>query len=117
MTDFNGPLGSGREVFLNSANEGERVKNQGIIYLICFKTPLHHARHYMGFTQDLERRFDRHLRGDGSALLRAVVEAGIEFSIVRTWQGDRNLERALKRQKQGPKLCPVCNPKVSVVNE
>lgn len=90
------------------------MNNQGVIYLICFKTPFRHARHYMGFTKNLERRFRRHLDGNGSALLRAVVEAGIEFQIVRTWAGDRHLERKLKNRKSGPRLCPVCNPKSEV---
>jgi predicted GIY-YIG superfamily endonuclease len=87
------------------------MENDGIIYLIHFDEAFKHARHYMGFTQDLEKRFNAHIMGDGSALLRAVVESGITFRVVRTWAGDRNLERKLKNRKESPFLCPICNPK------
>jgi len=37
-----------------------------------------------------------------------VKDAGITWRRVRTWQGDRKLERQLKRRKEAPALCPVC---------
>ena len=80
----------------------------GIIYLICFDKPYHHARHYLGFTTDLQKRIDKHMSGEGSKLLRAVTEAGITWSVVKTWEGDRNFERSLKNKKNTPKLCPRC---------
>ena len=55
---------------------------------------------------------EKHRRGRGSKLVGAVSRAGIEFSVARTWvDGTRDQERYLKNRKQGPKLCPVCNPK------
>lgn len=83
-----------------------------MIYLIHFDEPLHHARHYMGFCEEgnLERRIERHTQGRGSKLMRAVVEAGIDFEVVRTWEGgSRTLERKLKNHKNTPRLCPVCS--------
>jgi len=44
-------------------------------------------------------------------MLAVCVERGITWRCVRTWQGDRKLERKLKRRKEGPALCPICNPK------
>jgi hypothetical protein len=38
------------------------------------------------------------------------MERGIGFECVRVWVGDRELERKIKTRKEGPALCPVCNP-------
>lgn len=86
-----------------------------MIYLIHFEKPLFHARHYLGFcVEDLEARIDRHAKGTGSKLMRAVVKAGIRFAVVRVWEeGDRNFERKLKNRKNTPRLCPICNPKLT----
>jgi len=82
----------------------------GIVYLVHFKTKLHHAQHYLGYCEsgNLENRIDRHMRGDGSKLLKAATEAGIEWSVVHTWDGDRNSERALKNRKHTSRFCPAC---------
>ncbi len=86
-----------------------------MIYLLHFETPFKHARHYIGFVESpeaLQSRMDKHKGGSGSKLMRAVSKAGIVFSIARLWPGgDRNFERKLKRRKETPMLCPICNPK------
>lgn len=79
-----------------------------MIYLLHFDRPLHHARHYLGYAQDVEARVKRHWKGHGSRLVRAVMEAGIWVRVVRTWEGDRNLERRLHNRKNTPQLCPEC---------
>lgn len=82
---------------------------EGTIYLIHFERPFKHARHYIGWTEgDVDAREIRHLEGRGSPLLRAVDEASIAFSVVRTWKGTRKLERQLKNRKKASKLCPEC---------
>lgn len=85
----------------------------GTIYLVHFERPFRHAKHYLGWTGgSLAERFARHrslapLRR-GSALLRAVFAAGIEFKVVRTWKGDRNRERRMKNDGHSARVCPVC---------
>jgi len=81
-----------------------------VIYLLHFAKPFKHAKHYMGFTEDLDARIERHRAGDGARLLRVVTDAGIGFEVARTWPGDRTLERRLKKRKDDPNLCPVCTP-------
>jgi len=82
----------------------------GTIYLLHFDQPLAHARHYMGFTFDLERRLDEHARGNGNArIMEVLAERGITFTLARTWEGPQRLERRLKRQKNAPRFCPLCN--------
>lgn len=83
-------------------------KVEGMIYLLHYDRPLHHAQHYLGFTDDLDARTARHLNGFGGWLPAVFSELGISFTIARTWDGDRNLERKLKRRKNGRKLCPIC---------
>ena len=81
----------------------------GTVYLLHFHRPLHHARHYMGWTDDLGERLARHARGNGSALMAAVMRARVGWSLVRTWVGvTRDDERRLKRSHNVPRLCPAC---------
>jgi predicted GIY-YIG superfamily endonuclease len=78
------------------------------IYLIHFSKPLKHARHYLGFTTDLAARLEQHASGQGARLLSVLASFGIAWQCVRTWPGDRKLERRLKNRKEAPALCPVC---------
>lgn len=85
-----------------------------MVYLIHFEAKYCHAQHYIGYTESpgsLPDRLARHRAGDGSPLLRAVCNACIPWSVVRTWsKADRFFERRLKLQKNTPRLCPICNP-------
>lgn len=85
-----------------------------MIYIIHFSSPLSHARHYLGFVEKaegLDARIKKHANGSGAKLTAAASKAGIEFAVVRVWpDGDRTYERRLKNRKEGPVLCPVCNP-------
>jgi hypothetical protein len=54
--------------------------------------------------------------GRGAKLMKAIVEAGITFELVRlwkteTWEEARELERKLKARHDGPSLCPICQHK------
>lgn len=66
------------------------------------------VRHYLGWTDDLANRLNDHQQGHGSALMRAVSQAGISWRLARTWAGDRKLERQLKAWKKARQLCPIC---------
>ncbi|MCI0390329.1 MAG: endonuclease [Acidobacteria bacterium] len=82
----------------------------GVCYLIHFDQAYKQARHYMGFTDDLEARLERHRAGNGARLMEVITAAGITWRVARTWQGDRKLERRLKRRKSAPTFCPICSP-------
>jgi predicted GIY-YIG superfamily endonuclease len=81
-----------------------------VVYLIHFDQPYKHARHYLGYTTDLGARLDAHKRGEGARLMEVITEAGIGWRVARLWIGDcdRRLERRLKRRKNAPRLCPIC---------
>lgn len=57
-----------------------------MIYILHFDTPLHHARHYVGYCADgtLNERLARHRAGHGSRLMAALEEAGIGYTIALT---------------------------------
>ena len=78
------------------------------VYLIHFDTPYKHARHYLGSADDVEARLAQHRSGNGARLMEVVGKAGISWRLARTWDGGRDQERRLKRQKHGPRLCPIC---------
>jgi hypothetical protein len=79
-----------------------------------FDKPLGHAAHYLGFCQSealIPKRIEHHRRGNGARLMAAVVEAGIDFELVRVWpEGSRAEERRLKAHGKA-RYCPVCNPR------
>ena len=79
-----------------------------MIYLIHFETPIKHARHYLGYTENLSDRLERHLAGQGARLMEVVSSLGIPYQLARTWDGGRALERRLKQRKNAPALCPIC---------
>ena len=81
-----------------------------IVYLIHFFAPYHHARHYLGSTADLDARLAEHQRGAGARLMEVVSQAGIHWTLVRAWAGDRKRERQLKNYHRR-QLCPLCNPR------
>jgi len=84
----------------------------GYVYLIHFDSPLHHARHYIGWTRDLVGRIQRHAEGRGSPLLRAVTASGIRWRVVRIWKGAKSLERHYKDFHGAGRLCPYCTADV-----
>jgi predicted GIY-YIG superfamily endonuclease len=67
------------------------------------------AGHYLGTTMNLDRRLATHREGKGARILAAANERGIAYDVVRTWDGGRDLERQLKRQRNAPRLCPRCS--------
>ena len=84
-----------------------------MVYLIHFSKAYKHARHYLGSAEDVNERLDLHRKGQGARLTQIAADAGITFEIVRTWNGSRKEERKLKNRHNAPKLCPVCNQRVS----
>jgi hypothetical protein len=77
-------------------------------YLLHFERPSS-TRGYLGFAEDPERQLDLPRSGRDARLVEVVVAAGIGFQLVRTWEGDRTLERVLKNRHNAPaRLCPLC---------
>ena len=80
----------------------------GTIYLIHFDQPYKHARHYIGWALDVRRRLAEHAAGRGAHLMSVIKDAGITWQLARTWPGDRNRERAIKRKGGASRCCPLC---------
>ncbi len=80
----------------------------GLVYLLHFDRPYRHAKHYTGFTHDLDLRIAQHIVGDGAGLLQVIQTHGIGWQLARTWPGTRATERALKRQGGASRRCPLC---------
>jgi predicted GIY-YIG superfamily endonuclease len=66
------------------------------VYLLHFKQPFRHARHYLGYADNLSARLAQHKSGNGARLMEVVHDAGISWVVARTWEGGRDLERKLK---------------------
>jgi predicted GIY-YIG superfamily endonuclease len=79
------------------------------VYIIHFDTKLHHAKHYVGYTHNLQRRIILHRKGYGSKLMKAVAESNITWEVAAKFQAGRAVERAIKDQKNTSRYCPICN--------
>jgi predicted GIY-YIG superfamily endonuclease len=80
----------------------------GTVYLLHFDKPYKHAKHYLGWASNLNKRLAAHQAGIGARLLEVVAQAGISWQLARTWKGDRTKEAQLKRHHGSVKLCPIC---------
>jgi len=82
------------------------------VYLIHFETPYHHARHYIGYSPNIEERIKKHRAGNGARLMEVVNEAKIAWRVAFIWpNADRAFERKLKDRHGAGKLCPICKGK------
>lgn len=80
------------------------------VYLLHLDRPLAHARHYVGFAQNVEARVAHHRAGTGARFTQVLCELGIGFEVARVWpEGDKSFERRLKRQKHSARFCPHCS--------
>jgi predicted GIY-YIG superfamily endonuclease len=75
------------------------MAHNGIVYLLHFERSYRHARHYIGFTQNLEQRLAEHRAGRGSALVAAAIADGIDFQLaaIGTTSGACTAERTPER--------------------
>jgi predicted GIY-YIG superfamily endonuclease len=64
--------------------------------------------HYTGWAHDLDARLAKHQASRGARLLEVVTQAGISWTLARTWTGDRTRERQLKNQGGASRRCPIC---------
>lgn len=86
-----------------------RANVAGTVYLIHFDRRYRHAGHYTGWTEgELEARLSEHRAGTGARLMEVIKAAGIGWTVARTWEGTRHLERALKRRGGAARHCPIC---------
>jgi hypothetical protein len=85
-----------------------REDTDGTIYLLHFDRPYRHATHYLGWARHLDKRLAHHSTAHGARLMEVVREAGIGWTLARTWTGDRDRERQLKNQGGKSRMCPLC---------
>lgn len=78
------------------------------VYLLHFDRRYQHAGHYLGSAANLDARLAEHAAGTGARLTQVVKDAGIGWSLARTWQGGRQLERSLKNRGGASRICPIC---------
>jgi len=80
---------------------------QMVVYLYHLDPPYKHAAHYLGSTDDLDRRDAEHGGTHGARLLQVQKRAGGTWHLVRTWIGGRQKESELK-SNNGKRYCPEC---------
>lgn len=82
------------------------------VYILHFSKKVSHAGHYIGFSEDPIKRLAEHKRGGTTPLIDACLRKGVVFTMnIIDSNGSRTFERKIKKQKNGPRYCPVCNNK------
>lgn len=68
------------------------------------------ARHYLGYSENVERRVEHHLAGrGGNPLVNAALKAGCRVQLVAVFHDwTRDDERAVKRAAHRERWCPRC---------
>ncbi len=80
----------------------------GTVYLLHFDRPYRHARHYVVFASNVNRRLAEHEAGRGARLLEVLRATGIGWQLARMWPGSRDRERQIKRRGGHARHCPLC---------
>lgn len=80
---------------------------QGTVYQLHLDPPLGHAKHYAGWTKDLDGRLAEHAAGRGARLTQVQLERGGSWRLARAEPGTRDRETQLKERGQS-RDCPVC---------
>ena len=82
------------------------------VYLLHFERPVYgNSQHYVGFTTDLARRVAMHKSGHGARITSIAVRKGISWELAYVWEdGDKPLERYLKKSGRARKFCKICSP-------
>jgi predicted GIY-YIG superfamily endonuclease len=97
-----------------SANGFPAPNAPGCVYLVHFSGPTKQGhQHYLGFSSDLERRYEQHRSGCGANETKKALAEGLKLTVAQTWRGTPTLERRLKEwSRQGRKgfsgICPLC---------
>lgn len=90
---------------------GEREAE--LIYLLHFVEPFgkRGIRHYLGRTTlTVQERLERHRKGHGSRLIRALLQSGNDFVLASTFEGGWDEESALKKRKRSwAAMCAICH--------
>src|SRR5437868_7287179 len=90
------------------------ASTMGEVYLFHFNAPLGNlsnpraqARHYLGFTDDLDARIKKQLAGKGAKLVAAALRQGLIFELYH-WPAPLATEKLIKRRKETHVFCPAC---------
>lgn len=86
----------------------------GVVYVLLFDRPLHHAQRYLGATKNFDRRLKHHCKGRGAFITRAAREQGIHLAIeayleLPSYQDAVELEQRLKTWKNNRKAADYLN--------
>ena len=85
-----------------------------MVYLLHLNTPLAHAKHYIGWSENghtLTARLANHAAGKGSRFTQVCCERGITWTLAKIWKGkgtDKSFERKLKNRHDAQRICPIC---------
>jgi predicted GIY-YIG superfamily endonuclease len=97
-----------------AAEPSESPTAPGTIYLLHFSGPTSVGhQHYLGWTQNVHRRFREHRDGRGSESTRVARSEGLALKLAGTWRGTPGIESQVKEWLRSAgssyaAFCPYC---------
>ena len=82
----------------------------GVIYMLHFDQPYKHARHYVGWTDDLLDRLDTHARGHGARLVAVIGTPGSASPWSASARAPAASNAPSRTQAEQVRYCPACTP-------
>lgn len=97
------------------APSGRPARQQGVVYTLHFDPPYPSnapegaqvARHYTGWTRDLDARLAEHEAGEGARLTQVQRAAGGTWRLASAEAGTRDLE-AQRKERGATRRCSIC---------
>jgi predicted GIY-YIG superfamily endonuclease len=85
-----------------------------LIYLLHFNTPIHHAGHYLGSTNNIQQRLADHATGNAARITEVAAQRDLDWQLAKVWQPTprltlRSTERLIKQRHNGSVFCPLCH--------
>lgn len=84
------------------------------VYVLHFDTPLAHAQHYVGMTNNLRQRLTAHASGHGASITAELFDRSLPWTLTGLFQttptNARRVERQLKESKNISRYCDLCTP-------
>lgn len=83
------------------------------VYILHFDTPLAHAQHYVGLTNNLRQRLNAHASGNGSNLTKELFNLDKPWQLAALFQttnaNARRVEKNIKDTNNAANFCGICN--------
>ena len=79
------------------------------VYILHFDKKFKHAQHYVGYSENVLGRIEKHKTGNGARLMQVIHEHQIGFKVAVVFENrGRDFEHKIKGSHNTKRFCPIC---------